>query len=158
MIELMLAIMMLNVGILAIMGAFNSSAVAMARASRTATATTLGEKQMELYRAQIYSNVALDAGATNLAESNATYNSDTAYNALQQEKTCAGTPSAVAPQCNPMRSVTGPDGRSYRIDTYIVHYTPNFGRAVKKVTVVVRQTSPLKTLARLSSTFDQSTG
>ena len=54
--------------------------------------------------------------------------------------------------------VPGPDHGSYRVDTYIVNYTPTNGRAVKWVTVVVRNSGSLKTLARNLSTFDQATG
>jgi hypothetical protein len=57
-----------------------------------------------------------------------------------------------------MRTVTGPDKISYRIDTYIVSQNVAGGRAVKKVTVVVRRASTLRTLARLTSSFDESTG
>jgi hypothetical protein len=56
--------------------------------------------------------------------------------------------------------VTGPDHGIYRVDTYIVLRTPTGGRAVKLVTVVVRDTSALTStaLARASTSFDQSTG
>ena len=47
-----------------------------------------------------------------------------------------------------MRTVTGPDDVSYRVDTYIVAYTPPNGRAIKRVTIVVRRTTGLKTIAR----------
>ena len=158
-IELLISIVMLNVGILALVAAFNSGTLAIQRASQTATASTLAEKQMELYRAQIYANVALDASLTTTASGNATYNGDTAYNATQVTKICAGSPGAVATQCKPSQTgITGPDKVSYRIDTYMVLYTPTNGRAVKWVTVVVRNSNSLKTLARLTSTFDQATG
>ena len=69
--------------------------------------------------------------------------------------TCAGSP----PECNASRQVTGADGKSYRLDTYIVTATPTGGRAVKKVTVVVRDYNNLTLqYARQLSTFDQSTG
>ena len=155
-IELLISIVMLNVGILALVAAFNSGALSIQRASQTATAGTLAEKQMELYRAQQYSNVALEASLVATAQGDATYIGDPAYNATQVTKVCAGPPYAT--QCQPMRTVTGPDGISYRVDTYMVLYTPTDGRAVKQVTVVVRRASPLKTLSRLSSTFDQATG
>jgi Tfp pilus assembly protein PilE len=158
-IELLIAIVMLNVGILALVAAFNSGSLAIQRASQTATAATLTEKQMELYRAQTYANIALDGAATTAANGNATYAGDTAYSASQVTKVCAGSPNAVADQCNPMRTpVTGPDDVTYRVDSYIVAYTPPNGRAIKRVTVVVRKSTTLKTLARLTSTFDQSTG
>jgi len=155
-IELLLAIVILNVGILALVAAFNSGALAIQRASQTATAATLTEKQMELYRAQIYANVALDAASTTTASGNTTYAGDTAYNATQVTKACTGSP--VANECNPMRTVTGPDDVSYRVDTYIVSFTPANGRPVKRVTVVARHSTSLRTLARLTSTFDEATG
>lgn len=155
-IELLISIVMLNVGILALVASFNSSAFAMQRASQVATAATLGEKQMELYRSQQYANVALENSLMAPAAANATYAGDTAYNATQVTKVCAGPPYAF--QCQPMRTVTGPDGVSYRVDTYMVLYTPTNGRAVKQVTVVVRHATSLKMLARVISTFDQATG
>ena len=155
-IELLISIVMLNVGILALVAAFNSGALSIQRASQTATAATLAEKQMELYRAQQYSNVALEASLVITAQGNSTYTGDTAYSATQVTKVCAGPPYAT--QCQPMRTTTGPDGISYRIDTYMVLYTPTNGRAVKLVTVVVRHAGSLKALSRLSSTFDQATG
>jgi Tfp pilus assembly protein PilV len=153
--ELIIAIVMLNVGILALVAAFNSGSLAIQRASQASTASTLAEKQMELYRAQIYADVALDGAATTTASANSLYSGDTAYSASQVTKTCT-TP--IANQCNPMRTVTGPDDVSYRVDTYIVTYTPTNGRAVKRVTVVVRHSSSLRTLARLRSSFDAATG
>ena len=92
-IELLISIVMLNVGILALVAAFNSGALAIQRASQTATAATLAEKQMELYRAQQYANVALEASLRRRPpRRNATYTGDTAYNATQVTKVCAGPP------------------------------------------------------------------
>jgi hypothetical protein len=69
-------------------------------------------------------------------------------------KTCT----TMTPQCNPRQAVTGPDQRSYRVDTYIVAQTPPTGRTVKLVTIVVRRTPDLHVLARVSSSFDESSG
>jgi hypothetical protein len=62
-------------------------------------------------------------------------------------------------------SVTGADGRAYRVDTYITWLTAftsggaAAGRVQKLVTVVVRDASaPHREWARLSSSFDESTG
>jgi Tfp pilus assembly protein PilV len=154
-IELLISLVMLNVGILALVAAFNSGSLAIQRASQTATAATLAEKQMELYRAQVYGNVALDTTATTTASGNAVYAGDSAYNAEQELKTCTAP---IPPQCNPMRTVTGPDDISYRIDSYVVAITPPSGRAVKRVSVVVRNSTATRTLARLTSSFDESTG
>ncbi len=50
----MISLVVLNVGILAIVAGFNSGALALLRATETSTASTLADKQMELYRAITY--------------------------------------------------------------------------------------------------------
>src|SRR5437764_242733 len=60
-IELLMAMVMLNVGILAVVAAFSSGMFALKRASRLSTASALADSQMELFRATTYSAIALDA-------------------------------------------------------------------------------------------------
>ena len=60
-IELLMAMTILNIGLLAIVAAFNSGAVAIRRASRISTASALADSQMELYRALTYTSIALDS-------------------------------------------------------------------------------------------------
>ena len=156
-IELMIAMVLLSVGLVALLGAFISGSTAVRHASRVATASTLADTQMELYRALTYTAIALDATSI---PATSPYNTDTAYSATQVTATCASGAYASYPQCNASRTVTGPDHGTYRVDTYIVSRTPTGGRAVKLVTVVVRDTKALSTpaLARQSTSFDQSTG
>ncbi len=153
-VELMIALVILNVGVLAVVAAFTSGSLTLRRAVETQSAASLADKQMELYRAVRYVDIYLHTASVTTASANSTYNSDVAYSGTQVTATC----SPVTDVCNPMRTTTGPDNRSYRVDTYIVSQTPANGRAVKRVTVVVRRSSPIKTLARLTSVFDQSTG
>lgn len=165
-IELLVSMMMLNIGILAIVAAFNSGAIALKNAGEVSTASVLGDKQMELYRALKYTEIALDTSAVATANSDTTYQCDLANKVnpagscgganqqTQQLKTC-GT---MTPQCNPRQTVSGPDQRSYRVDTYVVAQTPPTGRTVKLVTIVVRRSSDLRMLARVSSSFDESSG
>jgi type II secretory pathway pseudopilin PulG len=151
-IELLLAMTMLNIGLLAVVAAFSSGIVSLNRASRVTTAAVLADGQMELYRALTYSAIRLEPTSI---PGTSPYTTDTAYNASQVTASCAGPP----PECNASRTATGADGKSYRIDTYIVSVTPTGGRAVKKVTVVIRDSNNLTlTFARQVSTFDQSTG
>jgi Tfp pilus assembly protein PilV len=167
-VELMISLVVLNVGILAIVAAFNAGSLALLRASETSIASTLADKQAELYRAITYNAISLNT--TVVSPIDATYTGDTvAYPGPGTRVTGACT-SPVANSCLPTRVVNGssvppsPDGRSYRIDTYIVRYIPvasppgTAGREVKRVTVVVRRSSPLKTLARVTANFDASTG
>jgi hypothetical protein len=162
-IELLMAMVMLNIGILAIVAAFNSGMFALNRASRISTASALADAQMEVYRALKYSSIALDS--TTLASVDNTYKCDSALgvscpNSTSAESTtsCSGSP--VANECNPSRTVTGADRKSYRVDTYITTTTPTGGRSLKLVTVVVRNANALsaRPYARVASTFDQSTG
>jgi hypothetical protein len=59
--------------------------------------------------------------------------------------------SPVVAACTPSQVVTGPDGRSYRVDTFMVWSTPAGGAPVKQVTVVVRKSGATRTLARVTS-------
>ena len=174
MVELLLASVMLNIGILALIGAFNSGALALKRASATATAATLAETQMETYRGLKYANVVFDTTEWNGALANANYTGDPVYQQNMAAPvapkalvatisggacTATGSPAAVPASCDPMRVVTGPDGKSYRIDTYMYYDQPTGGQQLKVVSVVVRDAARLTpSLARLTSTFDSSTG
>ena len=155
-VELMIAMVILNVGVLAIVAAFGSGGVTLQRAAATQTATSLADKQMELYRAVRYVDISLDTqSVTNADAGDATYAAESP--ALQVTALC----SPVTPACNPMQTISGaasPDNRSYRVDTFIVMQPTTNGRDVKRVTIVVRRSSPLQTLARVTSVFDQSTG
>jgi type II secretory pathway pseudopilin PulG len=174
MIELLMAIVMLNIGILAIIGALNSGALALGRASTTATAATLAETQMEGYRGLKYTNVVFDTTEWNAAVGDASYTADPVYQQNMANPvapkalvasitggacTATGSPATVPASCDPSRVVRGPDGKSYRVDTYLYYDTPNGGQQLKVVTVVVRAATQLTTaLARISSTFDSSSG
>jgi Tfp pilus assembly protein PilV len=163
-IELLMAMVMLNIGILAIVAAFNSGAVTLNRASRISTAAALADQQMELYRAIPYASIALDASTI---PATSPYTTDSAYSATQLTTTCSAP---ISNGCNASRSIAGansPDRKRYRVDTYILLSTPTTspatptnGRPVKIVTVVVRDGGALTTrpLVRIASTFDQSTG
>jgi Tfp pilus assembly protein PilE len=157
-IELLMAMVMLNVGILALVAAFQSGSTALKRSSRIATAATLADSQLELYRALTYSQIVLDPAQ--LASVDSTYTCDVALGAACPNSTSAeltGTCSLQPNACKPSRIVAGTygDGYRYRVDTYIVSETPPSGRALKKVTVVVRDGNNLtRAWARQTSTFD----
>jgi Tfp pilus assembly protein PilV len=155
-VELMIAMLILNVGLLSLMAAFANGIVTTRHGGRVATASTVADTQLELYRALTYSAIALDPSTI---PASAPYTSDSAYSASQVTATCTGQVSSN-PQCNASRTVTGPDHGTYQVDTYIVFLTPPNGRPVKEVTVVVRDTQSLSgpALARRSSLFDEATG
>jgi Tfp pilus assembly protein PilV len=168
MLELLMAMVMLNVGILAIVGAFSSGNVALARASRISTASTLANKQMEVYRGLKYDNIVFITSEWNSATADSTYTSDTVY---QQNMASPTPPKALVPTvttcpanvpstaCDPSYTTTGADHKSYRIDTYLYFDTPSLGNQLKTISVVVRNGDTVsQTYARATSTFDPSTG
>jgi len=57
-VELLIALMVLNIGIFATLAAFTSGAVAIRRASRISTATAIADKTMETYHNTSYTNIA----------------------------------------------------------------------------------------------------
>ena len=158
-IELLMAMVILNVGILAIVASFNAGIVTLNRASRVTTAAVLADQQMELYRAIKWDAIRL-ASAT--IPGTAPYTTDTAYTCTGcstqiTAPTCAGPP--YPNECNASRAATGADNKLYRVNTYIVEATPTGGRPVKRVTIVVRDDADQsRVYVRQASSFDQSTG
>ena len=145
-IEMLIAIVVINVGLLAILLALTSGVTTLRRSAETSTASAIADRQLERYRAVAFTSIYLDTTA--LAATDSTYTTDAAYSASQVSQTC-GTLTSV---CTPSQTLTGPDDRSYRVDTYIVWTTPAGGSAVKQITVVVRKTGSVGALARVVST------
>src|SRR5437667_2935698 len=165
--ELLMAMVRRNVGILAIVAAFSSGNAALARASRVSTGAALADKQIESYRGLIYDNIVLTTSEWNSAIADSTYTADSVYVSNMQSpvtpkalvSTVTNCPTNVPTNsCDPSYTTTGPDHRSYRVDTYLYYDAPGGGSQLKTITVVVRPASdPSRTYARVSSTFDSST-
>ncbi|MBA2642716.1 MAG: hypothetical protein H0U82_07315 [Actinobacteria bacterium] len=158
-IELLAAIVMINVGILAILMALNSGMVTLRRTADRSTAAAVADKQMERYRALLYSSIYLDTAS--LAATDATYQGDSAYSATPPPPAPPGTQvnqvcAPLVAACTPSQTVQGADNKSYRVDTYIVSTTPPGGQQVKQVTVVVRKAGTTPSLARVVSIFGSS--
>lgn len=236
MIELLIAMVVLSVGVLAVFGMFQSSAVQVKRAANISTAAALADSEIETFRAIRYEVIGLDdsdvVGADGLYTGDAAYRAETtpatelaagidAFATTVTVASATGFPAAApfrikidsevllvesgagtttwtvkraqdsttaaahssgaqvkqkqrvhliacgtAPCTTyaPTSTVTGADGKSYRIDRYITWDTPQntsgtTGRNLKLVTLVVRDgTQTWKVYARVSSAFDESTG
>lgn len=205
-IELLFAMVMLNIGILTLVAAFQTGAVALTRSSSVSNGTAVADKAMEVYRSlkscqtyltaptgggadsgtppvpngiprstsSWYTQYMSDTGAYNYptigkfaydtttpqwVTNNTTY-STTTYSGIPP--TCAapaGLPSGSPDPTKAVQYVTGPDGESYPVLTYIVVVQPSGASwtagYVKQVTVSVL--NPRKTtqiLARETSYFD----
>jgi hypothetical protein len=162
-VELLIALLVLNIGIFATIAAFNSGVLTLRRASRTATASSIAERQMELYRGLTFAAIVLSTPGAGDPAIDATHTGDPHWAGSMAMAPCpVGNP---AEACKPVQNVSGADHRQYRVDTYLRQsveqtsppspYTP---RAVKVVDVVVRDGGTNKVLNRIESTFDQSTG
>jgi Tfp pilus assembly protein PilV len=168
MLELLMAMVLLNVGILAIVAAFSSGNSSLARANRISTAGAVANKQMEAYRGLKYGNIVFMTAEWNSAIADSVYTGDTVYQTnmlnpvapkalVPTVTTCPANVPATA--CDPSYTITGADHRSYRVDTYLYFDTPSSGNQLRTVAVVVRNPSNLtRIFARVTSTFDQSTG
>ena len=167
-IELSIAMVMLNIGILAIVAAFNSGAVALQQASLVANGTTLADTYMERYRGYRNCQIYLDTGSNGGIPTTGTYATDPAYNTTQITQTYAGSGTLPATcsmataawTCPTVASTAqlavtahstcalGPDGRTYVVDVYIRAVTVSGGTTSggtaysggtqKQVTIVVR--------------------
>jgi type II secretory pathway pseudopilin PulG len=153
-VELIIAMSVLAIAISAQLAVFSSSYLSISRASMKGTAVTLSDTQMETYRTLPYACIYLAS-----ASGDSAYTGDSAYAASQiTGSSCSPNATPPTTATSASQTVSGPDGRVYRTDTYIVSTTPTGGRPLKKVTVVVREVKAGvvgSVLARQASTFDQ---
>ncbi len=157
-VELLAAMMMLMIGILALFAMFESGIRTIKRASTVTTAGALADREMENLRAIRYDSIGLPD--TLALAASAPYSSDSAYQSTAANRValnaCGTAPCTTKV---PVQTLTGADGKSYRVDTYVTWQTIAGGRAVKLVTIVVRDgANTSKVWARTASSFDASTG
>src|SRR4051794_11923010 len=130
MLELLVAMLVVAVALMALVTALASGVLAIRKASRTSVGAALAGQELDFYRSRAFAAVGLSATSTD-----ATYLSrHPAGQADAAVVTCAD------PRCAPIQTgVRGTDGLAYRIDTYVtVPTSPAPGRTLKQVTVVVR--------------------
>jgi len=144
MIELIATTLVLSIGLLALIGAYSFGYFSIRSAGQTSSAGLLANNQLELYSALPYSLIGLDATAlTSVKATDATYSTDEA--ALPGGATGDVSISAcgATPQCSPIQTLTGPDHKNYKVETFIrLLANPNIStRSEKVVTVVVRNAS-----------------
>lgn len=157
-IELLIAMTILVIGILALFAMFESGIRSISRASTVTTAGALADREMESFRAIRYNAIGLPDDQVLAAA--APYSSDAAYQANASARVVV--PSCGTAPCTtkvPVQTLSGADGMNYRVDTYVTWQTVAPGRGVKLVTIVVRDGDDVtKVWARTASSFDESTG
>lgn len=157
-VELLIAMTILAVGILALFAMFESGIRSIKRASTVTTAGALADREMENFRAIRYDSIGLPEDL--VAAAAAPYSSDAAYEASATDR--VGLAACGTSPCTtkvPVQTLTGADGESYRVDTYVTWDSVGTGRTVKLVTIVVRDADETSRVwARTASSFDESTG
>ncbi len=119
-VELLIAMIVLTIGILALVAAYTSGYVALNRATRVSSAQVLADSQMERFRALTYSSIQLNTTCPACGV-DSTYTSDSVYNATARVSGCS---SSTESTCLPIQTKTGPDGSSYRMETFIEYSCP----------------------------------
>lgn len=171
MVELVIAMAVLSVAIGALLTAFASSAVSLRRAGQKGTALTLADTQMEWYRRLAFTGIRIDGSLIPASGSYVTANSTDSTIPPSTGQAVAGqngddacpSGSGEPAACLPAQNITGPDGRPYRIHTYVNYVnndstlsirTPASGLTLKRVTIVVRDGTTDRILVREQSAFE----
>lgn len=172
-IELMVAVTILTVALLAIAAGYDQAFLSLHRASQESVAAQLADRQLELYRALPYASIGLDQATTSTLTDSLYANdpilagdwvTDPVTGVQTQQPsgtvndvTIAGC--GAAANCLPVQTVTGSDHRSYRIETFVRDRLNNTGTRwyERVVTVLVQDagTAGDPEILRLTSAFDR---
>ena len=170
-VELLIAMTILSIAVGALLAVFTSSAVSLRRAGEKGTALTLADTQMEKYRTRTFTAVRIDGSliptsgtyvTANATDSTIPPSTNQAVAGQNGDEDCPTTDEPVA--CLPVQNVTGPDGHTYRVETYVNYVnndstlsirTPASDLPLKLVTVVVRDATTGSIMARESSAFSR---
>jgi prepilin-type N-terminal cleavage/methylation domain-containing protein len=168
-IELLIAMGILSIAVAALMLSYASSAVSLRRAGQKGTALTLADTQMERYRTRGFTAIRIDGTQVPGSGTYVTANSSDSTippatgQALAGQNGDEACSAPLPAACQPVQTVTGPDNRSYRVDTYVNYVnndatlsirTPSSGLTLKRVTIVVRDGTDGRILAREQSAFE----
>jgi Tfp pilus assembly protein PilV len=158
-IELMAAIVIISIAVLALMAAYDQSFFSLHSSAKTSAAGQLAENQLELYASLPYASVGLDSAT--LATTKST---DSTYSTDESGLTGTGSDVTISncgstPQCSPVQNLTGSDGKSYKLETFIrLVANPSVTTwSEKVVTVIVRNNSVSGTpkVLAMQTAFDQ---
>jgi len=161
--ELVLALIFLTIAVGALLSVFTSSMISLRDAGISGTAQTLIERQMEVYKKLPFSSLKLSAvtvpPTTDAYRTNPPATVGAPFTLITGGTITAAAcsfPSDAQGECA-RQTFSGPDGRIYRVDSYIVAVTPPGGRPGLQITVTVRQLIngvPSAVKAQTTSAFD----
>lgn len=158
MIEMIMAVVLITVALLALMASYDGAFVSMHKSARTNAAAQLADTQLELYSALwnlpggANANAQIGLSSSLLTTAKA---SDPYYTTDENSLSPTGTDvtnascSTTTAQCKPVQTVTGSDGKTYRVETFIRDVTQTLtcttattsctaSNTQREVTVIVR--------------------
>ncbi len=184
MIEVVAATVILTIALLALMAGYDSAFISLHQASQRSTAATLGNEQLERFRAIPYLSLGLNSALVTAVgtASNPAYDSLYATNSILDgtwttdangnpvqnpsgtvndltSTTCNNN--TTTPTCLPIQTVTGSDGRHYRIETFIREDSnenaSNIRWTTRDLWVIVRDAdkTTLPEILELQTSFDR---
>ena len=178
-IELLAAMVVLSIALLALVAGYGSAVVSMRLAATKTSATAIASTELELYRAVPYASLGLDATQLTTAETSDTvYASDHSSlddpNALTagtdvSSASCTaltsvfGSSSHTVSTCVPIQTVSDAGGHTYRVETFIrdVQDSKSFSTTWTEriVTVIVRDPSTTGSpiILETATAFDRGT-
>jgi Tfp pilus assembly protein PilE len=162
MVEMIIAMVVLTVALLALAAAYDSAFFSLHASARKSAAANLAEKQLELYGSLAYSAIALDTTKLATAKTDTNYLYD--YNHLTPTGTdVTSSTCGSGANCYPLQTPnpTGSDGRTYKVETFVRDVTqtlvPSGSTTERVVTVIVRDPhqSGNPIVYEVSAAFDQ---
>ena len=133
--ELVISMLVLSVAVGALLSLYVSTNLSLRRSSIQGNALTLADKQMEVFKTLPFASIGIQA--------NPTVTSPDPYVTSPPSNLTAGQQSSIASAqvkaglVPSTQTVTGPDNRTYRVDTYVFSTTIS-GRTALQVTIGVR--------------------
>lgn len=177
MVELVVATIVLSIALLALMAGYDSAFVSIRKANQKSAAAALANAQLELYASLPYASIGLDEATTDAVgdSTNAAYDALYATNSILASdgslvngvvepdgtfNDVKVTGCGTAPNCLPVQTLTGSDGHSYRVETFIrdvTEQTSNISWSTRNVWVIVRDPSQSgdPELLELHTAFDK---
>jgi Tfp pilus assembly protein PilV len=168
-IELVAAMVVITIALLALMASYDQAFFSLHAAARKTAAASLAETQLELYSALPFASVGLSSSLVTTAKA-----SDAFYGTDEAALTPSGTTEVINAsctttdaQCKPVQtSVTGSDGKTYRVETFVRDVTQSLtcqgqttscGTTTERdVTVIVRDpnVSGTPSVYQVTAAFD----
>src|SRR5262249_33485276 len=127
-VEIIMAMSVISIAVLALVAVFAASAVSFQLSAKRGTATTLAEAQMEIYRTVSFTGIRINGTLIptptrnpyvrgHPAEATTPPPPGRAPAGQTGDAACPSTPPPAA--CLPVQTLTGADGRSYTVDSYV---------------------------------------